>query len=220
LIIILLAWGFSAVSRRTHVERERRHQAQLFIRTIELQDVAMRDELTQLFNRRYFFERLRQELSQARHLQRPLAICVMDVNGLKGINDAYGHEAGDVALANLARLLVKCTRSQDIPARLGGDEFGVIMTETNKQGAFSLVERIRRDLEASPVYEQNGQLLKITVSVGVAGFPWGGETVNDLMRRADAYMYAAKAARHGETDPQAALRPGPTRQPEPLPRRP
>jgi diguanylate cyclase (GGDEF)-like protein len=191
---ILMAYALAAISRRSHVELERRYRARLFIRNLELQDMAMRDDLTQLFNRRYFFERLRRELDRARSLQSPLAILVLDVDQLKGVNDTYGHKVGDIALANLAKLLVKCTRTSDIPARLGGDEFGVIMPETDKDGAFAVANRIQRALEINPVYEQDGDSLRMSVSLGVSGFPWGGDSVDEIVQWADTHMYAAKTS--------------------------
>jgi diguanylate cyclase (GGDEF)-like protein len=194
LCVLLVAIAMAIHSRKTHVGLERRYRARLFIRNLELQDMAMRDDLTQLFNRRYFFERLRRELDRARSLQSPLAILVLDVDQLKGVNDTYGHKAGDIVLANLAKLLVKCTRTSDTPARLGGDEFGVIMPETDKDGAFAVANRLQRALDVNPVYEQDGDSLKMKVSLGVSGFPWGGDTVDELVQWADTHMYAAKTS--------------------------
>ncbi len=193
--VVLVAYALAAISRRSHVQLERRYRARLFIRNLELQDMAMRDDLTQLFNRRYFFERLRRELDRARSLQSPLAILVLDVDRLKGVNDTYGHKVGDMALSNLARLLVKCTRTSDIPARLGGDEFGVVMPETDKDGAFAVAKRLQQALEVTPVYEQDGDSLKLSVSLGVSGFPWGGDTVDEVVQWADTHVYAAKTSR-------------------------
>jgi diguanylate cyclase (GGDEF)-like protein len=193
--IVLMAYVLAAISRRSHVRLERRYRARLFIRNLELQDMAMRDDLTQLFNRRYFFERLRRELDRARSLQSPLAILVLDVDRLKSVNDTYGHNVGDIVLSSLARLLVKCTRTSDIPARLGGDEFGVVMPETDKDGAFAVAKRLQQALEVTPVYEQDGDSLKLSVSLGVSGFPWGGDTVDEVVQWADTHVYAAKTSR-------------------------
>jgi len=204
--VILLAYALAAISRRSHVQLERRYRARLFIRNLELQDMAMRDDLTQLFNRRYFFERLRREVDRARSLQSPLAILVLDVDRLKSINDNYGHKVGDIVLANLAKLLVKCTRTSDIPARLGGDEFGVVMPETDKDGAFAVAKRLQRALDVTPVYEQDGESLKINVSLGVSGFPWGGDTVDEVVQWADTHMYAAKISRKNDADPLCSAR--------------
>jgi diguanylate cyclase (GGDEF)-like protein len=198
--IILMAYALPAISRRTQVQHDRRQRAQLLIDSLDLQDPAKRDYLTQLFNRDYFFERLGRELNRARSLQTPLAILVLDVDQLEAINAAYGHRAGDIALAKLGKLIVKCTRTSDIPARLGGDEFGVIMPETDRRGAFVVATRIRRTLEVTPVYEQHGHSHKLTVSLGVSGFPWDGESIDELVQKADGCMYVVKAARHAHSD--------------------
>ena len=204
--VALMAYALAAISRKSHVQLERRYRARLFIRNLELQDMAMRDDLTQLFNRRYFFERLRRELDRARSLQSPLAILVLDVDRLKSVNDTYGHKAGDMVLINLAKLLVKCTRTSDIPARMGGDEFGVVMPETDKDGAFAVAKRLQRALDVTPVYEQNGDSLKMSVSLGVSGFPWGGDTVDEVVQWADTHMYAAKTSRKNNTVPLSNAR--------------
>lgn len=200
LVLFFLTTVLASLSRKAHVEVERRYRARLFIRNLELQDMAMRDDLTQLFNRRYFFERLRRELERARSLQSPLAILVLDVDQLKSINDSYGHKAGDIALANLAKLVVKCVRTTDVPARLGGDEFGVIMPETDKDGAFSLGKRLQRALEVTPMYEENGASLRLNISLGVSGFPWGGDNVDEVVQWADTHMYAAKTSKKRDTN--------------------
>jgi len=195
LALFLLTTTLASLSRKAHVDVERRYRARLFTRNPELQDMAMRDDLTQLFNRRYFFERLRREVDRARSLQSPLAILILDVDQLKSVNDTYGHKAGDVALANLAKLVIRCVRTTDIPARLGGDEFGVIMPETDKDGAFSVANRLQRALEVTPMYEENGASLRLNVSLGVSGFPWGGDNVDEVVQWADTHMYAAKTSK-------------------------
>jgi len=194
--------GFAAVyvSRRRIEESQRRYQARLFIRNLELRDMAMRDDLTQLFNRRYFYDRLQRELDQARDFQRPLAVVVLDVDGLKAVNDTYGHKVGDLLLATVGRLLVQYTRTCDVPARIGGDEFGIVMPETDKSGAFSVAKRLQRALESASVFEENGKRLKLNLSLGLSGYPWGGDDVDAIVQWADTYMYAAKSVRRGETD--------------------
>jgi diguanylate cyclase (GGDEF)-like protein len=200
LALFVLTTMLASLSRTAHVEVERRYRARLFIRNLELQDMAMRDDLTQLFNRRYFFERLRREVDRARSLQSPLSILILDVDHLKNVNDTYGHKAGDVALASLAKLVVKCVRTSDIPARLGGDEYGVIMPETDKDGAFSVANRLQRALEVTPMYEENGASLRLSVSLGVSGFPWGGDDVDEVVQWADTHMYAAKTSKKKDAD--------------------
>jgi diguanylate cyclase (GGDEF)-like protein len=200
LALFVLTTILANLSRTAHVDVERRYRARLFIRNLELQDMAMRDDLTQLFNRRYFFERLRREVDRARSLQSPLSILILDVDHLKSVNDTYGHKAGDVALANLAKLVIKCVRTSDIPARLGGDEYGVIMPETDKDGAFSVAKRLQRALEVTPMYEENGASLLLSVCLGVSGFPWGGDSVDEVVQWADTHMYAAKTSKKRDAD--------------------
>jgi len=202
--------GFASVyvSRRRLEESQQRYQARLFIRNLELRDMAMRDDLTQLFNRRYFYNRLERELDQARNFQRPLAVAVLDIDGLKAVNDTCGHKAGDLLLATVGRLLVQCTRTCDVPARIGGDEFGIIMPETDKSGAFAVANRLQRAVESASVFEENGKRLNLKLSLGLSGYPWGGDDVDAIVQWADTYMYAAKAVHRGEivASPRASHR--------------
>jgi diguanylate cyclase (GGDEF)-like protein len=198
-VLGILGFVSAAVSRRRLAESQAKFQARLFIRNLELQDMAMRDDLTQLFNRRYFYDRLQRELEQARHLQRPLAVAVLDVDGLKTTNDTYGHQAGDLVLAAVGRLLVEHTRACDVPARIGGDEFAVIMPETDKTGAFAVARRLEDGINSTTIVETNGAHLRLNISMGISGFPWGGDDVDAMVQWADTHMYAAKAAHRGNS---------------------
>lgn len=195
--LAILGFVSAGVSRRRLTESQARLQARLFIRNLELQDMAMRDDLTQLFNRRYFYDRLQRELDQARNLQRPLAVAVLDVDGLKTVNDAYGHQAGDLVLAAVGRLLVEHTRACDVPARIGGDEFAVIMPETDKTGAFAVARRLEEAVNNTTIVEVNGAHLRLNISMGISGFPWGGDDVDAMVQWADTHMYAAKTTHRG-----------------------
>jgi diguanylate cyclase (GGDEF)-like protein len=185
-----------------HVELLRGQQARLMLRTMEFEKMASHDELTQLYNRRYFYERFQGELERARVSKQTLALIVLDIDGLKKINDEYGHAVGDVMIANLAHVIDRHIRTSDVPARLGGDEFAVLMPDTDKRGAFALAQRLWAELEQAPMYEHEGLSLLLNVSIGVSGFPWGGETVDEMMHWADSDMYANKVSRRL---PQAAL---------------
>jgi len=171
--------------------------------TVDLREVATRDELTHLFNRRHFFEQLEKELRVAQRSERPLALLLMDVDSLKLINDTYGHHVGDAALANLGKLLARRVRAEDIAARIGGDEFAVLMPDTDERRALAAAARLEKALQAKPIYQARGLELKLGVSCGVAGYPWGGESVAQIMQCGDADMYRVKAARKGrpQTDP-------------------
>jgi len=193
--------------RLKHVDLLRRYQARLTLRTIELEKMASHDELTQLYNRRYFYERFHEGLARARGNRQTLALILLDIDGLKKINDEYGHAVGDVMIANLAKVIHKHIRTSDVPARLGGDEFAVLMPDTDKRGAFALAQRLWQELEEQPTYEHDGMSVMLNVSIGVSGFPWGGEDVDEMMHWADSDMYANKVSRHL---PQAAA-PAPQR---------
>jgi diguanylate cyclase (GGDEF)-like protein len=196
----LTVYALATVSLKKHVAQAHHHRVEQVVDSLELQDPAMRDDLTQLFNRRYFFERLGRELERTRSLQCPLAVLVLDVDRLEAINEAHGRKTGDEALAKLGKVILKCTRATDVPARLGDDEFGVIMPETDRRGAFVVATRIRRMLEATPFCERDGQSLKLTVSLGVSGFPWDGQSGDELVQKADNSMYVVKATRRGASD--------------------
>ncbi|MCJ7511214.1 MAG: GGDEF domain-containing protein [Dehalococcoidia bacterium] len=165
----------------------------------ELRQMATHDELTQLFNRRHFFEQLENELTDAQHSGRPLSLLMLDVDGLKLINDTYGHSIGDKVLANFGKLLAKRVRAEELPARIGGDEFAVLMPNTDKRGALAAAARLERTLKSKPICEAEGLELRLSISCGVASYPWSGETVADIVQQADANMYGMKATRKGRS---------------------
>jgi diguanylate cyclase (GGDEF)-like protein len=161
----------------------------------ELHQMATRDELTKLFNRRDFFANLDKELRAAWRSHRPLGLLILDVDNLKLINDTYGHNVGDAVLASLGKLLANRVRGADIAARIGGDEFAVLMPDTDKRRASAVAARLEKALQRKPIYEAEGLELKLSVSCGVAGYPWSGEDVAEIVQAADADMYAVKATR-------------------------
>ncbi|TMB97805.1 MAG: GGDEF domain-containing protein [Chloroflexi bacterium] len=183
------------IVRQMQVMLLHRHHAQLSLKVNELQEMASKDELTGLYNRRYFYQAIQNELGKARAAKETLALLLMDLDGLKRINDEFGHGVGDIVIAGLSRAIVKHIRGSDVAARLGGDEFGIIMPSTDKRGAFSLARRLWEELEQTPVYEEDGKYVMVTVSIGVSGYPWGGEDLDEMIHWADSDMYANKVAR-------------------------
>jgi diguanylate cyclase (GGDEF)-like protein len=186
----------AAVTRMVHVRLERDYQAALRARNLQLADMAMRDDLTQLCNRRYFYERLQRDLEEARDFDRPLGVLMVDVDGLKRINDSYGHKIGDAVLAAAAKVLQEHTRACDVPARIGGDEFAVILPEADKRGALAAARRITTAVNQGVWCEASGVPVRLILSVGASGFPWGGDGVDEVMRSADENLYSAKQAAH------------------------
>ena len=199
-----LAYGLfsSLVLFKMQVLLLHRDQAQLMMRMSELKEMASRDEMTGLHNRRHFYEVAEQELAAAQQRRDTLAILLLDLDGLKAINDEYGHGVGDVVIMKLAQVITKHIRTTDVAARLGGDEFGVVMQGTDKRGAFALARRLWEEMERSPMYEEGETRLVVTVSIGVAGYPWGGDTLDEMLHWADADMYANKVSRRLPEQPE------------------
>ena len=192
-----LAYAFFCVvvTRRMQLSAYHRFKAKLVMQMTDLQELVYRDEMTGLYNRRHFYEVLKIEVEKTRLSRQPLAILTMDLDGLKLINDEYGHAIGDEVLTSLGKAMARHTRTHDVAARLGGDEFGIVMPGTDKRGAFALARRLWEDLERTPMYQDGDTSIMVTVSVGIAGYPWGGEEVEELIQWADADMYANKVSR-------------------------
>jgi len=194
--IVPLTYGLftNLVTRKMQVDLLHRFQKRLMERMTELEDMASRDEMTSLYNRRHFYESLRAEIDGSTVSKESLAILLMDIDGLKGINDEYGHSVGDVVITNVAGAIAKHTRGSDMAARLGGDEFGVLLRGTDKRGAFAMAARLWEELEQVPMYKQGLTEIMVTVSIGVSGYPWGGEDIGEMIQWADTDMYANKVS--------------------------
>lgn len=146
-------------------------------------EIANRDPATGLGNRRAWLHTLHVEAGRARRTGRPITIVILDIDGLKQVNDAYGHAAGDSLIARAAAALAGARRATDVVCRLGGDEFGIAAPDTDPQAAEALAERLRESL-----LEQG-----VSVSLGWATSAHLG--IDDLWQRADAAMYENKRAR-------------------------
>ena len=169
--------------------------------TEELRELAAMDELTGVYNRRYFFSELNREMAAAARQSAPLAVAILDVDGLKAINDRLGHAAGDELLRAIAMRLVRYSRAADLVARVGGDEFALILSNTDSAAAQTLAARLQHAVEREPVVLADGQELAIAVSSGTAAYPADAADAEALVRRADAVMYCVKAARRPAPKP-------------------
>lgn len=161
----------------------------------KLQQLATRDALTGLFNRREFQRMLEEECQRSLRFQHPFTLTLLDIDHFKKINDTHGHQVGDEVLKHVASLLAGQVRSVDRVARYGGEEFGVLMMETEQRQALDGMERIKALLAETPcVVSATGLTLPVTFSAGVAELPHDGETGDALIAKADAALYAAKNA--------------------------
>jgi diguanylate cyclase (GGDEF)-like protein len=155
----------------------------------ELEKLSLTDSLTGLYNRRHLMGTLASEVQRSRRLRRAFSVLLADVDRFKQYNDTHGHLAGDAALVKIAEVFRKTTRQVDCVARYGGEEFVVMLLEANLVTATLVAERIR-----GRVAEQDLGEGSLTLSIGVAEYPDGGETPEELIATADAAMYKAKSA--------------------------
>ncbi len=156
-----------------------------------LEAEARRDSLTGILNRRYFFERGKQEFDRAARYGGPLAVAEFDIDHFKRINDRYGHAAGDELLQTVCAASSAIIRKTNLFARIGGEEFAVMLVESDLAGAMRFAELLRATVaQASLVFE--GQPLACTISVGVAELRRDDASIDDCLQRADRAMYRAK----------------------------
>jgi diguanylate cyclase (GGDEF)-like protein len=156
------------------------------------------DELTGLYNRRGFLSQARQQLDAAALVRRPMLLIFVDVDGLKPINDRFGHAAGDQALVEMGAVLKSTFRERDVTARLGGDEFVVLVTDASVVGSADLLDRLEHRVQA--LNDRPDRQFALAFSTGVARFdPASPETLESLLSEADGQMYLEKRRkrRHG-----------------------
>jgi diguanylate cyclase (GGDEF)-like protein len=165
-------------------------QAAVAINKAQLWDMAVTDSLTGLYVRRYFMVKLQEELHRAQRYNNILSVVMADLDRFKNINDTFGHDAGDRVLRAIGKFLQQNVRDVDVVARYGGEEFVIMIPEAANDAAHILSERLRKNL-AEMKFED---FPPVTISLGIATFPQDGTDPEDLIRKADAAMYAAKRA--------------------------
>mgnify|MGYP003673627094 CR=1 FL=1 len=159
----------------------------------ELSEMAARDPLTGLLNRREMARLLDEEIVRATRYGRNLALLWIDFDHFKNINDLYGHAAGDAVLKAVSALLAESVRSADSVGRFGGEEFVILLPEMDYREALDTAERLRRLVSDAPQSLGSGNTVALTVSIGVSVFPDHGESADTLCAAADRAMYQAKA---------------------------
>ncbi|MBI5197909.1 MAG: diguanylate cyclase, partial [Nitrospirae bacterium] len=153
-----------------------------------LERKANRDDLTDLYNRRYFEIRLEEEIARANQNKDTFVILLCDIDGFKAINDSWGHQAGDEALKTVAQCLKESTRGTDFVARWGGDEMVAFISNTGREGGLITAERIRKSVRK----KREKADLDLDLSIGVTLFPEHGKNAHELLRLSDKALYIAK----------------------------
>lgn len=181
--------------------------AELADRNRMLQDLADKDGLTGLYNHRFFKEFLEQHVNQHLRYKRSLSLLMLDIDHFKSFNDTKGHRAGDAVLRQVAALLKGSTRQTDLVARYGGEEFVVTLVETSLKGAANLAEKLRRTIETHSFSHEEDNDIRVTISIGVAGFAGGMQNGDALVEAADQALYSAK--HHGRNQVRVKRPPSP-----------
>ena len=157
----------------------------------KIQKLAITDGLSGLFVRRYFLKRLREELERSARHNLKLAFLMLDIDHFKRCNDSFGHLTGDVVLKEVADTIKANVREIDLVARFGGEEFSALLPNTDKAGASQVAERIRADIDRHK-FSAYDEIIKIEVSIGVAGFPQDSTKAQALIDKSDQALYRAK----------------------------
>jgi len=177
---------------RTQLRKKRyadrlRHNVQLSL------EMAITDQLTGLHNRRYMERHLSNLISSAGKTSKPLAFLIMDIDYFKRVNDSHGHDIGDEVLREFSARIGANVRGIDLACRYGGEEFVVAMPDTDMSFAYTIAERLRRSVEATPFeISRDPKHLNITISIGIAASEGEGDTAEALLHRADQALYRAK----------------------------
>ncbi|MDD3839719.1 MAG: GGDEF domain-containing protein [Clostridia bacterium] len=180
IFLFLLSWFINRI-----VERDK------FLR-YKITKLSITDRLTGLYNYQYINEQCKQEIARANRYNYSFCIAMIDIDDFKYINDKYGHREGDKIIRQFGHIIKKNCRSSDIAARYGGDEFTIILTNTDGQAAFKIVERLRKTVEDQKI-QVGGKSVKMSISAGVANYPLDAKTMEQLFLKADRALYKSKA---------------------------
>ncbi len=176
--------------KHTFLSTQLSHKVQLLDKVEKNKNLAYCDELTGLFNYRYFWNILQNEISRFERYSKAFSILFMDLNQFKGINDQHGHLVGDEALQEFSKILKKCIRNVDTVARYGGDEFIILLNEANEASAQVVINRIQNTLVNYNSHQGKDYLLK--ADIGIAEYPKHGKTEKELIHHADQNAYRSK----------------------------
>jgi len=174
------------------LERSLRYALKLGETLEALRQLATRDQLTGLLNRREFDRIMAEEAERCRRFGQPLALVMVDIDHFKAVNDTHGHQAGDAVLRAIAKTLTGQLRTVDRVARIGGEEFALVLMQTGRSAATEVAQRVVEAVAASPVVIESGASLRLTISAGVAVLPEDVSWLELLIGAADRSLFAAK----------------------------
>jgi len=158
----------------------------------KLENLAITDGLTKLYNLRHFYNQLEIEIDRSNRYGHPLALLLLDIDNFKTYNDTYGHLEGDKVLVRLGQIIKSCLRTMDCAYRYGGEEFTIILPETTGEEAKNVAHRIKSSVEIESFFPEGGDVVNITISIGVTEY-FKKEPLATFIQRADQAMYNSKA---------------------------
>ena len=172
----------------------------LTIKTVELENMrkqltieATTDVLSGLYNRRYFYNISKEYYFTANKYNQELSVLMIDIDTFKNINDTYGHGVGDNIIEATGKILTKITRTSDVVARYGGEEFIILLTETGIDNALEFAERIRVSIQNNQIVLDNGEVVHVTVSIGVTQLNnMKDRDIEETIKRCDKALYESK----------------------------
>lgn len=153
---------------------------------------AIKDGLTGLYNKSYMWEKLEAAFQSACETGMELSVVMVDIDKFKNVNDTYGHQTGDIILKGVAEVMANAARASDFVFRYGGEEMGFILSGQNARKALSMANRVRKKVEEEKHVGEKGDILSVTISLGVSHFSKDLETAEELLSRADQALYHAK----------------------------
>ncbi len=176
------------ITARKQAEAER-------LRALKLEQIAITDPLTKIYNRRFLYEAAEKEIERAKRSGSPLSVIMFDIDLFKDVNDTYGHSTGDQVLINLVNLCQRNIRSMDLFARFGGEEFVILMPDTDSKSAQETAERLREMVAEKPMTTSGETDVSVTISMGIANWDYKNPLeINALLDRADQALYQSKEA--------------------------
>jgi len=177
--------------RLRRVLRERNITKERVLMLAKLQDLAITDGLTKLYNSRCFYKQLDSEIDRSKRYNHPLTLLFLDIDHFKHYNDTYGHLEGDKVLIRIGEVIKSCLRKMDTAYRYGGEEFTVILPETSREEVMTVAKRIKDAMENEKFSPQSGKSISITISIGATEY-CQGEKISTFVQRADKAMYLSK----------------------------